>query len=46
MTEIKMKKNAAGRMVPAAINGKAAVPFQGVGQYVPKIGRASCRERV
>jgi citrate lyase subunit alpha/citrate CoA-transferase len=28
-------KNAVGRMVPTVINGKPAVPFQGVGKYLP-----------
>lgn len=28
-------KNAAGRLVPTVINGKPAVPFQGVGNYRP-----------
>ena len=33
---IKMVKNAVGRMVPTEVNGKAAIPFQGVGKYKPK----------
>jgi citrate lyase subunit alpha / citrate CoA-transferase len=32
---MEMLINAAGRKVPAEINGKAAVPFQGVGKYRP-----------
>lgn len=28
-------KNAAGRMVPAEVNGTAVIPYQGVGKYVP-----------
>ncbi|RLB78804.1 MAG: citrate lyase subunit alpha [Deltaproteobacteria bacterium] len=31
-----MVKNAVGRMVPTEINGKPAVPFQGVGNYQPE----------
>ncbi len=35
MPEAEMKKNAAGRMVPVEINGREAVPYQGVGEYRP-----------
>ena len=28
-----LKKNAAGRLVPIEVNGKPAVPYQGVGKY-------------
>ncbi len=31
----KLVKNAAGRIVPTEINGKQAIPFQGVGKYIP-----------
>ncbi|OYD16043.1 citrate lyase subunit alpha [candidate division WOR-3 bacterium JGI_Cruoil_03_44_89] len=31
----KLETNAAGRIVPTTINGKPAVPFQGVGKYRP-----------
>lgn len=31
-----MIKNAAGRMVPAEINGQPVVPYQGVGKYRPQ----------
>jgi len=41
MGEISMKKNAAGRMVPARINGKPAVPYMGVGGYMPKGAKAA-----
>ena len=34
-SDLKMVTNAAGRLVPAAINGQAAVPYQGVGKYRP-----------
>jgi citrate lyase subunit alpha/citrate CoA-transferase len=34
--ETKLIKNAAGRMVPTEINGNPAVPFQGVGKYIPE----------
>ena len=30
-----LKKNAAGRLVPIEVNGKPAVPYQGVGKYRP-----------
>jgi citrate lyase subunit alpha/citrate CoA-transferase len=33
--KIKLVENAAGRLVPAEINGEAATPFQGVGKYRP-----------
>jgi citrate lyase subunit alpha/citrate CoA-transferase len=33
--ETKLLKNAAGRMVPIEINGNPAIPFQGVGKYIP-----------
>ncbi len=32
----KMVKNAIGRLVPTEVNGKSAVPFQGVGKFRPK----------
>ncbi len=32
----KLVKNAAGRMVPAIINGEEHVPYQGVGKYKPQ----------
>ena len=31
----KLVKNAIGRIVPTEVNGKQAVPFQGVGKYKP-----------
>ncbi len=31
----KLVKNAAGRMVPDHINGQPAIPFKGVGKYMP-----------
>ncbi len=31
----KLVKNAAGRLVPTAVNGQPAIPFQGVGKYRP-----------
>lgn len=33
---VELIKNAVGRMVPTEINGKPAVPFQGVGGYQPE----------
>ncbi len=32
----KLVENAAGRIVPTEINGQAAIPFQGVGKYIPE----------
>ncbi len=43
MPSPEMKKNAAGRMVPVDINGKTAVPYQGVGKYRPTGNRAAPR---
>ena len=37
----KLTENAAGRLVPAEINGQEAVPYQGVGKYRPT-GRKAC----
>lgn len=34
-------ENAAGRMVVTEINGRAAVPFQGVGKYRPTGNKAA-----
>ncbi len=31
-----MVKNAVGRMVPEEINGKPAIPFKGLGKYIPE----------
>lgn len=39
--EYKLKKNVLGRMVPTIINGKPAVPFQGVGKYRPTACKAA-----
>jgi len=41
MPNPEMKKNAAGRMVPAEINGREAVPFRGVGKHRPDGTRAA-----
>ena len=38
---MKLIKNAVGRLVPTEINGKEAVPFQGVGKYKPEGRRYS-----
>ena len=35
MSKEEMVTNAAGRKVPALVNGKKQVPFQGIGKYVP-----------
>ena len=32
---VKLIKNAAGRMVPDLINGKKAIPYQGIGKFKP-----------
>ena len=32
---MKMIKNSVGRLVPVDVNGKAAIPFQGIGGYIP-----------
>ena len=37
--ETKLIKNAVGRMVPTEINGYPAIPFQGVGKYIPEGNR-------
>ena len=28
-------KNAAGRLVPNEVNGKPAIPYQGIGKFLP-----------
>ncbi|MBD3287215.1 citrate lyase subunit alpha, partial [candidate division KSB1 bacterium] len=33
--KIEMKQNAAGRSVPAEVNGRQAIPYMGVGKYRP-----------
>ncbi len=38
---IKLEKNAAGRLVPIDVNGRASVPFQGVGKHRPGGRRAA-----
>ena len=37
----KLVTNAAGRIVPTIINGKPAIPYQGVGKYKPDGFRAA-----
>src|SRR5207302_9026548 len=39
--QIELDQNAAGRMVPAVVNGKPQVPYLGVGQYEPNGRKAS-----
>ncbi|MGC8762439.1 MAG: citrate lyase subunit alpha [Acidobacteriota bacterium] len=41
MAKVDLKKNAAGRLVPAVVNGKRQVPFKGVEGYVAKGRRAA-----
>ncbi len=38
---VKMEKNAAGRMVPTEVNGRASVPFKGVGKHRPGGAKAA-----
>ena len=35
MSEIEFVQNAAGRTVPTVVNGKAQIPYQGVGAFEP-----------
>ncbi|HXX43743.1 MAG TPA: hypothetical protein VEJ38_03370, partial [Candidatus Acidoferrales bacterium] len=37
--------NAVGRMVPETVNGRAQVPFMGVGKYRPSGVKAAARIR-
>src|SRR2546422_6715429 len=39
--QIELEQNAAGRMVPAVVNGKPQVPYLGVGQYEPNGRKAA-----
>jgi len=39
----RLEKNAAGRLVPGEVNGRAAVPFAGVGKHRPDGRRAAPR---
>ncbi len=39
----KLEKNAAGRLVPVEVNGRAAVPFEGVGKHRPDGCKAAPR---
>jgi len=39
--ETKLIKNAVGRMIPIEINGHPAIPFQGVGKYIPEGNRTA-----
>lgn len=41
MAKQEMVENAAGRAVPKEINGKAAVPYQGVGRFEPSGSKAA-----
>ncbi len=41
MAKVEMKKNKAGRMVPAVVNGKKQVAYRGVDEYVAKGRRAA-----
>ncbi len=43
MNNADMIKNAAGRHVPVELNGKAVVPFQGVGQFRPESNRKASK---
>ncbi len=35
MTQIKMHKNAAGRLVPDSLNGVPQIPYKGIGKHMP-----------
>jgi len=39
--KLNLIKNAVGRMVPTAVNGRPAIPYQGVGKYVPGGNKAA-----
>jgi len=39
MIKENLVRNAAGRLVPLEINGKQAIPFKGVGKYVPEANK-------
>ena len=39
----KRERNAAGRMVPTEVNGRAGVPFKGVGKHRPEGTKAGPR---
>jgi citrate lyase subunit alpha/citrate CoA-transferase len=39
--DYRLKKNAAGRLVPTIVNGEKAIPYQGIGKYKPKGSKAS-----
>lgn len=41
MASPKMVRNAVGRLVPAEINGQAAVPYEGVGKHRPEKRKAA-----
>ena len=38
---IEQARNAAGRMVPAMVNGKPQIPYLGVGKYLPRGRKAA-----
>jgi citrate lyase subunit alpha/citrate CoA-transferase len=40
---LKLEKNAAGRLVPVEVNGRASVPYRGVGGYRPDGRKAAPR---
>ncbi|MEW6074088.1 MAG: citrate lyase subunit alpha [Planctomycetota bacterium] len=35
MSDVELVRNAAGRLIPAVVNGQAQVPYQGVGKHHP-----------
>ena len=39
--QIELAQNAAGRMVPAIVNGKSQIPYLGVGKYQPRGRKAA-----
>ena len=42
-SQVKLERNAAGRLVPVEVNGRDSVPFMGVGQYRPSGTKAAPR---
>jgi citrate lyase subunit alpha/citrate CoA-transferase len=42
-TQVKLERNAAGRLVPVEVNGREAAPFKGVGKHRPSGVKAAPR---
>src|SRR6059058_3379437 len=43
--QVELAQNAAGRMVPAMVNGKPQIPYLGVGKYQPRARKAAAPVR-